>query len=274
MVGLKLSGLLPLPNGCYLKHLCIVWHHWIRIYNLRSMHYHLQLANTYAQSPISDIQLSEFVYLGVMGSVPFFFKRLFLLSRRFFQPTDIRPTTPSRPLRSLTLLERWTMPLRRAEEHRTRAPVYAGPCQAWLDVLGCAEKLPLKKKAGNDRDWFDGENKKTDKRIWILKNVPVKISSTNRANCPKSKSAFFAWPRDRYQRQSSNIYTHVKGQRWWLRKCPTAQQLAHTSAKKTWPVATYLVSAPRIIPWNCWIQRWVWVYRTTSKISNRIPSQF
>ena len=234
MVGLKLSGL-PLPNGCYLKHLCMVWHHWIRICNLRSLQYHLQrLANTYAHSSISEIQLNEFVYLGVMGYVPFFI-RMFLLA--------LIVSTPARQ-RSLTLVERWTMPLRRAEEHRTRAPVYAGPCHAWLDLLGCEDKLPLKKRPemiGIDslvrkKNWQ--ENMDAEKRPL---NFWVKMFFNERANCPKSDCKWqtvgpflltWAWPRDRYQRQSSNIYTHVKRQGWWLGKCPTAQQLAHTSSKK------------------------------------------
>ena len=242
----------------YLKHLCMVWHHWIRIYNLRSMHYHLQrLANTYCtQSDLRDPTKRICVSRGVMGSVPFFI-RLFLLL--------LIVSTPSGQ-RSLTLVERWTMPLRRAEEHRTRAPVYAGPCHAWLDLLGCEDKLPLKKRP--EMVGIDSMvRKKTDKRIWILKNVPSifewRCFSTKEPTVQSRIGKWqtvgpflltWAWPRDRYQRQSSNIYTHVKRQGWWLGKCPTAQQLAHTSSKKAWPVGTNL-EAP-LISWNCWIQRW------------------
>ena len=186
-----------------------------------------------------------------MGSVPFFI-RLFLLL--------LIVSTPSGQ-RSLTLVERWTMPLRRAEEHRTRAPVYAGPCHAWLDLLGCEDKLPLKKRQEMNPGLIRWWEKKRTREYGYWKTSPQFLSedvfstkepTVKPSDCKWQTGPFlltWAWPRDRYQRQSSNIYTHVKSQRWWLGKCPTAEQLAHTSSKKhgqlvqIWKLLSYLETA-------------------------------
>lgn len=162
MVGLKLSGL-PLPNGCYLKHLCMVWHHWIRIYNLRSMHYHLQrLAKTYAHSPISDIQLYKRICVSRGHGVCSFFHTSVPLAADCFKA--VRTAL----LDSSWKVDHATTACRGAQNSCTSV-CWTMPCLTWSP--GLRRYIAIKKR--QEMIGIDSlVRKKTDKRIWMLKNVP------------------------------------------------------------------------------------------------------